>query len=54
MSEHQSTGAARVVRLAAWLLEVVRECPAKPWDVAMSTHSTRKAAERAAWRATDA
>jgi hypothetical protein len=40
--------AVRVVRLATWLLEVVREAPGKPWDVATSTHMKRRDAERAA------
>lgn len=51
---HQTTTEARVVRLAPWLLEVVRECPDKPWDAAVSTHGKRRDAEIAAREADNA
>jgi hypothetical protein len=38
----------RVARLAPFLLEVVEDCPAAPWDRAISTHGKRRDAERAA------
>lgn len=46
MSNPETT--RRVVRLAPWLLEVVEDRPAALWDRAISTHSKRRDAERAA------
>jgi hypothetical protein len=48
MAEPWPAPQMRVVRLAPWLLEVVRERADRPWDEAVSTHNKRSDAERAA------
>jgi hypothetical protein len=48
MPDCETTGSARVVRLAQWLLEVVQERPDRPWDEAIGQHAKRRDAERQA------